>query len=62
VYWCCVLGNEGNGISSKVINACKYRIRIGMSETVDSLSVGVAGGILLHNIREREATSSNNDD
>jgi len=54
-FWCCVLGNEGNGISSKVSRACKYRIRIGMSETVDSLSIGVAGGILLHNIREREA-------
>lgn len=53
-HWCCVLGNEGIGISEQVIASCDCRIRIGMTDSVDSLSVGVAGGILLHGIRERE--------
>ena len=53
-HWCCVLGNESNGISAKVINACSSCIRIGMTASVDSLSIGIAGGILLHGLRERE--------
>ncbi len=54
--WCCVLGNEGNGISSKVASSCDRRIRIEMTESVDSLSVGVAAGIIMHGLRERETT------
>lgn len=53
--WCCVMGNEGNGISKSVVRACCYRLRIGMSDTVDSLSVPIATGILLHGLRERES-------
>eukprot|EP00592_Proboscia_alata_P028717 CAMPEP_0194447670 /NCGR_PEP_ID=MMETSP0176-20130528/129138_1 /TAXON_ID=216777 /ORGANISM="Proboscia alata, Strain PI-D3" /LENGTH=465 /DNA_ID=CAMNT_0039274551 /DNA_START=152 /DNA_END=1549 /DNA_ORIENTATION=- len=52
--WCCVLGNEGNGIRSSVAKACDFRIRIGMAQGVDSLSLPVAAGILLHGLRERE--------
>lgn len=52
--WCLVLGNEGNGISKEVIESCGNRLRISMSDGVDSLSVGVAAGILMHGIRERE--------
>lgn len=53
--WCCVLGNEGNGISEEVVDACTQNIRIGMRDGVDSLSVVVACGILLHGLMEREA-------
>jgi tRNA(Leu) C34 or U34 (ribose-2'-O)-methylase TrmL len=52
--WCCVIGNEGTGISERVIKACTKRIRIGMDEGVDSLSIPVATGILLHGLKERE--------
>ena len=52
--WCCVLGNEGNGLTKEVAASCDHRLRIGMSEEVDSLSIGVAAGILLHGMRERE--------
>ena len=52
--WCLVLGNEGNGISPAVANACTQRIRIDMVSGVDSLSVPVACGILMHGLRERE--------
>jgi tRNA G18 (ribose-2'-O)-methylase SpoU len=52
--WCCVMGNEGNGISKQVLEACSKRLRIDMAEGVDSLSVPIATGILLHGLRERE--------
>jgi len=52
--WCCVMGNEGHGISKAVIDACTQRIRIDMEPGVDSLSVPIACGILLHGLRERE--------
>lgn len=55
--WCCVMGNEGNGISEPVTQACSHRIRINMSDGVDSLSVPIATGILLHGLREREGNS-----
>eukprot|EP00934_Nitzschia_sp_Nitz4_P002731 Nitzschia sp. Nitz4//scaffold74_size92883//3339//4508//NITZ4_004806-RA/size92883-processed-gene-0.73-mRNA-1//-1//CDS//3329557544//2721//frame0 len=53
--WCCVLGNEGNGISPSVADACTQRLRIDMEKEVDSLSVPIACGILLHGLRERES-------
>jgi len=52
--WCCVMGNEANGLSNEVIEACNEKITIGTSEGVDSLSVQVATGILLHGLCERE--------
>ncbi len=52
--WCCVMGNEGNGISKAVADVCTQRIRIDMERHVDSLSVPIACGILLHGLRERE--------
>lgn len=56
--WCCVMGNESQGISKKVADSCTQRIRIDMEEGVDSLSVPIACGILLHGLREREESSS----
>ena len=48
--WCCVLGNEGNGIRSEVIAECEKRIKIGMAKGVDSMSVPVAAAILMHGL------------
>ena len=53
--WCCIMGNEGNGISKTVLQACNHRLRIGMADGVDSLSVPIAAGILLHGLKEIEA-------
>lgn len=52
--WCCVLGNEGNGISQSVRSVCHHRVRINMDSDVDSLSLPVAAGILLHGLVARE--------
>lgn len=51
---CLVLGNEGHGIRRSVINECDYRIKIGMSNCVDSLSLPVAAGILIHGMCSRQ--------
>lgn len=52
--WCCVVGNEGNGISEVVVEACDHALTIEMDHNVDSLSLPVATGILLNGLRERE--------
>ena len=51
--WCCVLGNEGNGIRDNVIQECDVRVKIGMASGVDSLSLPIAAGILLHSLSSR---------
>ena len=45
-----VLGNEGRGISQWVRERCEYLVRIPMAN-IESLNVGVAGGILMHHFR-----------
>eukprot|EP00980_Cylindrotheca_fusiformis_P007054 scaffold1481_cov137-Cylindrotheca_fusiformis.AAC.8 len=55
--WCCIMGNEGNGVSSAVRNAATQHIRIHIEPGVDSLSVPIATGILLNGLREREQQS-----
>ena len=56
--WCCVLGNEQNGVTPDVIKACRKTVRIGMDNRhniyVDSFSLPVATGILLHGLKTRE--------
>jgi tRNA G18 (ribose-2'-O)-methylase SpoU len=48
--WCCVLGNEGNGIRTEVIAKCDKRIKIGMASGVDSMSLPVAAAIMMHGL------------
>jgi len=50
-----VLGNEGHGIRTNILNRCTHLVKIGSSgggntEDVDSLNVSVTGGIILHHI------------
>ena len=47
-----VLGNEGKGVNPKILSLSDARVRIEMSG-IDSLNVGVAGGILLYELRKR---------
>lgn len=51
--WCCVLGNEANGVKKTVVDECAYKLRVGMVDGVDSLSVAIAAGILLHGLVEK---------
>lgn len=42
-----VIGNEGNGISSEVLELVDQRVYIPMHGDVESLNAGIAGGILM---------------
>lgn len=55
--WCCVLGSESSGIRGEVIRECDKRIKIGMASGVDSLSLPVAAGILMHGLGSRSSSS-----
>jgi TrmH family RNA methyltransferase len=45
-----VVGNEQDGLSPAVLEACSVRVRIPMAPGQDSLNVGVAAGVLLYEI------------
>ena len=44
-----VLGNEANGVSSKIVEKAHIKIKIDM-DNIDSLNVAVAGGIVLYTL------------
>jgi tRNA G18 (ribose-2'-O)-methylase SpoU len=53
---CIVLGSEGSGISSTVLEACSEKVSIRMLHGTDSLNVATASGILLYEAqRQRKA-------
>ncbi len=45
---CIVFGSEGDGISSRVLDACESRLNIPMKRGVDSLNVGSSVGVVLY--------------
>lgn len=51
-----ILGNEGRGASTEIMNACDARVRIPLHEPVESLNVAAAGAaILFEAVRQRQA-------
>lgn len=56
--WCCLLGNEGNGIRNEVIKECNQRIKISMATGIDSLSLPVAAAILMHGLGQTMSTDA----
>ena len=59
--WCGIVGNEDKGISKEVRDICLREnqkhgnlLRIDMKKNVDSMSITVAGGIFLHDLRRLE--------
>jgi len=51
---CVILGNESAGPSELLLNNCA-KVALPMSELMDSLNVGVAGGIIMHAFRTQYA-------
>ncbi|KAK7361105.1 hypothetical protein VNO77_03141 [Canavalia gladiata] len=49
---CLVLGNEGNGLSEKSLQACEL-VSIAMTGEYESLNVSVAGGIFLYMLQPK---------
>lgn len=49
-----VLGNEGAGVRPELRAAADAMVAVAMHEAVESLNVGVAGSILMHELSRRE--------
>lgn len=47
---CIIMGNEGNGISTDILEMCDEYIYIKMSDKCESLNVGVATSIILYEL------------
>lgn len=45
-----IFGNEGNGISSEILDTCDILVKIKMNESCESLNVGVSSGIVLYHM------------
>ena len=43
-----VLGNESHGVSQEIINISNQKVKIEMNDSIDSLNVAVAAGILMN--------------
>jgi tRNA G18 (ribose-2'-O)-methylase SpoU len=52
-----LLGAEGNGLSDAALAAADMRVRIPMSDGVDSLNVGSAAAIAFHAVSRRPGTA-----
>jgi 23S rRNA (guanosine2251-2'-O)-methyltransferase len=50
-----VLGGEGEGIKEKLTEKCDYRVYLPMAESVESLNVSVASGVLMYLWRMNKA-------
>lgn len=50
---CIVMGNEGNGVSSQVLELADQRVLIPMSQASESLNVAVATAILLYEAKRQ---------
>jgi tRNA G18 (ribose-2'-O)-methylase SpoU len=48
-----LLGAEGSGLSSRVLELCRHRLRIAIAPEVDSLNLAVACGIALQRLLPR---------
>lgn len=49
--FCLCIGNEGGGISDEVMNTAKYKVRIPMQSTCESLNAGVSAGIAMYQLK-----------
>lgn len=49
-YWALVMGNEGSGVSSEMLDLCDNNLYIKMNSKVESLNVSIACSILLYEL------------
>lgn len=45
-----ILGNEGKGVKSELLDKCECNIFLEMNKEIDSLNVGVAGSIIMYEL------------
>mgnify|MGYP002515077396 CR=1 FL=1 len=47
---CIVIGNEGHGLSDKIIDACDKRVFIPIADGAESLNAAVAAAIMMYDL------------
>lgn len=52
--FCLVIGNEANGVSAQIRQACAHTVRIPMRESCESLNAGVSAGILMYELAAKK--------
>jgi 23S rRNA (guanosine2251-2'-O)-methyltransferase len=52
-----VMGDEGDGVSEKVLKLCDETVSIPISGSVDSLNVSVSAGVILYEVVRQNLTS-----
>lgn len=50
---CCVVGNEGNGITEETMSACTHRVTIPMEGRAESLNASTAAAILIWEMKRK---------
>ncbi len=48
-----ILGNEGNGVSKSILSLTNVNAYIPISKDMESLNVGIAGGIIMNKLRNK---------
>lgn len=56
--WVLLMGNEGEGLSQEVLDACDETVQIEMVPGVKSFNVGVAASVLMYQFKNRAGVSS----
>jgi TrmH family RNA methyltransferase len=56
--WALLMGNEGEGLSQEVLDACDETVQIEMAPGIKSFNVGVAAAILMYQFKHRERIPS----
>ena len=51
--FCLVIGNEGHGVSERILKAAKTTVSIPMQNGVESLNAAVSAGLLLYGLKGR---------
>ncbi len=51
--FCLVIGNEGRGVSDKILNKARFTISIPMQNGVESLNAAVSAGILMYSLNKK---------
>ena len=49
--FCLCVGNEGGGISEEIIKKSKFKVKIPMAETCESLNAAVSAGIAMYQLK-----------
>ena len=54
--WVLLMGHEGSGLSSEILDLCDEVISIEMTEGIKSFNVGVAASLIMYTLKHKDAS------